>query len=129
AVHGQTDQQRLLKPARQRAALDRYAGAAVAEPLARYQTAYRRLREVEAELLRYGLEEVAAAEPVAAEDVELAAEAERLGHADALASAAQLAHGALAGDPAEPDILDAGTLIAQARRALEAVRHHDGQLA
>jgi DNA repair protein RecN (Recombination protein N) len=145
AVHGQTDQQRLLKPARQRAALDRYAGAAVAEPLARYQSAYRRLREVEsaleelttrareraqeADLLRFGVEEVAAAEPVAGEDVELAAEAERLGHADALASAAQLAHGALAGDPAEPDILDAGTLVAQARRALEAVRHHDPQLA
>lgn len=145
AVHGQTDQQRLLKPARQRAALDRYAGAAVAEPLARYQTAYRRLREVEstleelttrareraqeADLLRFGVAEVAAAEPVAGEDVELAAEAERLGHADALASAAQLAHGALAGDPAEPDILDAGTLVAQARRALEAVRHHDPQLA
>jgi DNA repair protein RecN (Recombination protein N) len=144
AVHGQTDQQRLLKPARQRGALDRYAGAAVAEPLVRYQTAYRRLREVDAELdelttrareraqeadlLRFGLEEIAAAEPVAGEDVELAAEAERLGHADALASAAQLAHGALAGDPAQPDILDAGTLVAQARRALEAVRSHDSRL-
>ena len=30
AVHGQSDQQRLLQPARQRAALDRYAGRAVA---------------------------------------------------------------------------------------------------
>ncbi len=28
AVHGQSDQQRLLQPARQRAALDRFAGAA-----------------------------------------------------------------------------------------------------
>src|SRR5689334_16633840 len=89
AVHGQTDQQRLLRPARQRGALDRYAGEAVAEPLARYREVYRRLREVsatleelttrareraqEADLLRFGLEEVAAAEPVAGEDVELAA--------------------------------------------------------
>ncbi|MFJ6216084.1 DNA repair protein RecN [Streptomyces sp. NPDC092296] len=145
AVHGQTDQQRLLKPARQRGALDRYAGAAVTGPLERYQAAYRRLREVtatldelttrareraqEADLLRYGLEEVAAAEPRPGEDTELAAEAERLGHADALASAATLAHAALAGDPADPESVDAGTLVAQARRALDAVRTHDPRLA
>ncbi|GAA5014265.1 hypothetical protein GCM10025734_61580 [Kitasatospora paranensis] len=106
---------------------------------------YRRLREVsatleelttrareraqEADLLRFGLEEVAAAEPVAGEDTDLAAESERLGHADALSSAATLGHAALAGDPADPDSLDAGTLIAQARRALDAVRHHDERLA
>jgi DNA repair protein RecN (Recombination protein N) len=145
AVHGQTDQQRLLKPSRQRGALDRYAGPAVAVPLERYQAAFRRLREVsaqldeittrareraqEADLLRFGLEEVAAAEPLPGEDADLAAEAERLGHADALASAATLAHGALAGDPADPDTVDAGTLVAQARRALDAVRSHDPRLA
>ncbi|WP_055586872.1 DNA repair protein RecN [Streptacidiphilus griseoplanus] len=144
AVHGQTDQQRLLKPSRQRGALDRYAGAAVAGPLERYQAVHRRLREVsatleeittrareraqEADLLRFGVEEVAAAEPQSGEDAALAAEAERLGHADALASAATLAHGALAGDPAEPDSVDAGTLVAQARRALDAVRSHDPRL-
>ncbi len=50
AVHGQTDQQGLLKPARQRQALDRYAGEAVAGPLARYTEAYRRLRAVAGEL-------------------------------------------------------------------------------
>lgn len=50
AVHGQTDQQGLLKPARQRAALDRYAGDAVAVPLAAYGEAYRRLRALDAEL-------------------------------------------------------------------------------
>ncbi|MGA5704432.1 DNA repair protein RecN [Peterkaempfera bronchialis] len=145
AVHGQTDQQRLLKPSRQRGALDRYAGEAVSVPLERYQAAFRRLRAVsatleelttrareraqEADLLRFGLAEVAAAEPLPGEDTELAAEAERLGHADALASAATLAHGALAGDPAEPDSVDAGTLVAQARRALDAVRSHDPGLA
>ena len=145
AVHGQTDQQRLLRPARQRGALDRYAGESVAEPLARYRETYRALREVsatleelttrareraqEADLLRFGLDEIAAAEPVAGEDVELAAEAERLGHADALSSAATLAHAALAGDPADPEALDAGTLLAQSRRALDAVRHHDERLA
>ncbi len=145
AVHGQTDQQGLLKPARQRQALDRYAGEAVTAPLAGYTTAYRRLREVcaaleelttrardraqEADLLRFGLDEVAAAEPRAGEDVELASEAERLGHAEALASAAAAAHAALAGNPEDPEGVDAATLVAGASRALEAVRSHDPALA
>ncbi|MBR7677706.1 DNA repair protein RecN [Streptomyces daliensis] len=145
AVHGQTDQQGLLRPARQRQALDRYAGEAVSAPLAEYTTAYRRLRAVtaeledittrareraqEADLLRFGLEEIEAAEPRPGEDVELAAEAERLGHAEALASAATTAHGALAGDPADPEGVDAVTLVAGAHRALEAVRAHDPSLA
>ncbi|MFB7374427.1 DNA repair protein RecN [Streptomyces sp. NPDC056222] len=145
AVHGQTDQQGLLKPARQRGALDRYAGDAVAVPLAAYGEAYRRLRAVvveldeittrareraqEADLLRFGLGEIEAVEPLAGEDVELAAEAERLGHAEALASAAALAHGALAGQPEDPEAVDATTLVAGAGRALEAVRSHDPALA
>ncbi|MER5865263.1 DNA repair protein RecN [Kitasatospora sp. NPDC002040] len=145
AVHGQTDQQRLLRPSRQRGALDRYAGAAVAGPLARYREVYKALREIaatldelttrareraqEADLLRFGLDEVAAAEPVAGEDAELAAEAERLGHADALSSAATLAHAALAGHPSDPEAVDAGTLVAQARRAVDGVRQYDESLA
>ncbi|MDT0310283.1 DNA repair protein RecN [Streptomyces sp. DSM 44917] len=145
AVHGQTDQQGLLRPARQRQALDRYAGEAVAGPLAAYQDAYRRLRDVnarlaelttrareraqEADLLRFGLDEIAAAQPRPGEDAELAAEAARLGHAEALASAAAQAHGALAGDPADPEAVDASTLVAGAHRALQAVRGHDPALA
>ncbi|MFF8658284.1 DNA repair protein RecN [Streptomyces huasconensis] len=144
AVHGQTDQQGLLKPARQRAALDRYAGDAVAVPLAKYTAAYRRLRAVtaeveeittrareraqEADLLRFGLDEIGAVEPRAGEDVELAAEAERLGHAEALASAATSAHAALAGNPEDPEVIDASTLVAGASRALESVRAHDPAL-
>jgi DNA repair protein RecN (Recombination protein N) len=145
AVHGQTDQQGLLRPARQRQALDRYAGDAVAKPLAGYGAAYRRLREVtaeldelttrareraqEADLLRFGLEEIAAAEPRPGEDAELTAEAERLGHAEALASAATTAHTALLGDPEDPEGVDANALVAGARRALDAVRSHDPALA
>ncbi|CAL9383181.1 DNA repair protein RecN [Streptomyces sp. enrichment culture] len=145
AVHGQTDQQGLLKPARQRAALDRYAGDAVSVPLAAYTTAYRRLRALDAELeelttrareraqeadlLRFGLAEIEAVAPHAGEDVELAAEAERLGHAEALASAAALAHAALAGNPEDPEGVDATTLVAGAGRALEGVRAHDPALA
>ncbi|MEW2115666.1 DNA repair protein RecN [Streptomyces sp. NPDC005474] len=145
AVHGQTDQQGLLKLSRQRAALDRYAGDAVAAPLTKYAEAYRRLRAVsneldeittrareraqEADMLRYGLDEIAAVEPRAGEDAELAEEAERLGHAEALASAATVAHAALAGNPEDPEGVDAATLVAGAHRALEAVRSHDAALA
>ncbi|MFH9422403.1 DNA repair protein RecN [Streptomyces sp. NPDC017529] len=141
AVHGQTDQQGLLRPARQRQALDRYAGDAVSVPLAKYTAAYRRLRAVaaeldelttrareraqEADLLRFGLEEIAGAEPQPDEDAELAAEAERLGHAEALASAAAAAHAALAGNPEDLEAVDATTLVAGAHRALDAVRGHD----
>ncbi len=132
-MHGQTDQQGLLRPARQREALDRYAGEAVAVPLEKYGSAYRRLREVadelaelttrareraqEADLLRFGVEEIAAAEPLPGEDAELAAEAERLGHAEALASAATIAHAALAGNPEDPEAVDAGTAGRRARSA------------
>ncbi|TLS39736.1 DNA repair protein RecN [Streptomyces montanus] len=145
AVHGQTDQQGLLKLSRQRQALDRYAGDAVAVPLAKYASAYRRLRAIsteldeittrareraqEADMLRFGLDEIAAVEPRSGEDVELAAEAERLGHAEALASAATAAHAAVAGNPEDPEGIDAATLVAGAHRALEAVRSHDSALA
>ncbi|MEU9184426.1 DNA repair protein RecN [Streptomyces sp. NPDC048484] len=144
AVHGQTDQQGLLKLSRQRQALDRYAGDAVAVPLDKYTGAYRRLRAIsteldqittrareraqEADMLRFGLDEIAAVEPRAGEDVELATEAERLGHAEALASAATVAHAALAGNPEDPESIDATTLVAGAHRALEAVRSHDAAL-
>ncbi|MEU3723967.1 DNA repair protein RecN [Streptomyces sp. NPDC031705] len=144
AVHGQTDQQGLLRPARQRQALDRYAGDSVSVPLEKYAGAYRRLRAVtaeldtlttrareraqEADLLRFGLDEVAAVEPLPGEDAELAAEAERLRHAESLASAAQAAHAALAGDVEDPEGVDANTLVAGAHRALESVRSHDPAL-
>ncbi|MFE0253418.1 DNA repair protein RecN [Streptomyces sp. NPDC059010] len=145
AVHGQTDQQGLLKLSRQRQALDRYAGDAVAGPLDKYGEAYRRLRAVsveleeivtrareraqEADMLRYGLDEIAGVEPRAGEDVELGEEAERLGHAEALSSAATAAHAALAGNPEDPEGIDAATLVAGAQRALDAVRSHDPALA
>ncbi len=145
AVHGQDDQRRLLRPARQRAALDRFAGDAVAVPLAAWSAAYGRLRAVrrevedilargreraqEADLLRFGLAEVEAVAPQPGEDVELAAEDQRLAHADALRAGAQAAHAALLGDPAAADAVDAVGLVAGARRSLEQVRDHDPALA
>src|SRR5215469_10512012 len=147
AVHGQADQQQLLKPGRQREALDRFAGAELAALLARYQRAYQRHRDVRNELdeltsrarereheaddLRRGLAEIERLEPVDGEDLELLAEEERLSHADALHSAATTAHEALLGDPSSGsyEAADAVTLLAGARQALEAAAHHDTALA
>jgi len=146
AVHGQADQQQLLKPGRQRDALDRFAGPGLARVLADYRqvfarhrtvreelnalTAAERERAAEAETLRFGLAEIEAVSPVAGEDAALLAEDERLSNADALHAAAATAHEALAGDPAAAvEGSDALTLLGIAGRALDAVRSHDPVLA
>ena len=147
AVHGQADQQQLLRAGRQREALDSFAGAQLAHVLTEYERAYQRHRKIQAELaeltqmareriaeaedLRRALEEIEALDPVPGEDVLLLAEEERLGNAEALRSAATAAHEALQGDPsaAAYDHPDAMTLIGGARQELEAVRQHDPALA
>ncbi|MCV2489006.1 DNA repair protein RecN [Geodermatophilus sp. YIM 151500] len=114
AVHGQTDQLRLSRPAEQRRALDRYAGAAHLALLDEYRAAHTRWRELAADLdrrrtrarelahtadvLRHGLEEIAAVAPEAGEDEALDVQAKRLGDADALRAAADEARMALVGD-------------------------------
>jgi len=138
AVHGQSDQHRLLKPRAQREALDRFGGAAVAGLLQEWHglhgklgTIERELAEVsatarerarEADLLRFGLGEIEAVGPGAGEDSALAAEETRLGHADTLRTAAEQAREALSSDDGGPDALGAA---AAARRLLEGVRDHD----
>jgi DNA repair protein RecN (Recombination protein N) len=147
AVHGQADQQQLLKPARQREALDRFAGTGLAALLGDYQRAYQRHRDVrreldeltsrarererEAEDLRRGLAEIEQADPSDGEDLELLAEEQRLSHADALHAAATTAHEALLGDPSsgQYDAADAVTLLGVARQALEGAADHDAALA
>jgi DNA repair protein RecN (Recombination protein N) len=146
AVHGQADQQQLLKPGRQREALDRYAGAELAVVLADYQRTHRRHRDVRAQLeeittrarerameadaLRFGLGEIERIAPSENEDMELLAEEERLAHADALHAAATTAHEVLLGDPSSGEAAaDAVTLLGAARHALEAVSEHDAALA
>ena len=147
AVHGQADQQQLLRPGRQRQALDQFSGPEFAELLASYQRAYHRHQQVRAELaelttlaanrtreaedLRRGLDEVQRAEPAEGEDIELVAEEERLANADALHTAATSAHEALLGDPASGsyDSADVISLLAAARSALDAAAPHDPQLA
>jgi DNA repair protein RecN (Recombination protein N) len=146
AVHGQADQQQLLRPGRQRESLDRFAGPALAAVAAGYHRAYQRHREVQAELekltgrarertqeaedLRRGLAEIERLDPVAGEDLELRAEEERLANADALHTAASAAHDALLGDPSSGsyDLPDASSLLATATQALEAVAEHDAAL-
>src|ERR1700742_2792616 len=87
AVHGQSDQQQLLKPGRQREALDKYAGAELAQVLGDYQRVYQRHRDTRAELtelttkareremeaagLRQALTEVEALDPAPDEEVQL----------------------------------------------------------
>jgi DNA repair protein RecN (Recombination protein N) len=146
AVHGQADQQQLLRAGRQRESLDRFAGPELAAVAADYHRAYQRHREIRAELeeltgqareraqeaedLRRGLAEIERLEPVAGEDVELRAEEERLANADGLHTAASAAHDALLGDPSSGsyDLPDASSLLATATQALEAVAAHDAEL-
>ncbi|MCF6508592.1 DNA repair protein RecN [Blastococcus sp. MG754426] len=139
AVHGQTDQLRLSRPAEQRRALDRYAGAEHLALLERYRAAHQRWRELAADLdrrrgqarelaqaadvLRHGLEEIADVAPEPGEDEALDTQAKRLGDADALRAAADEARMALVGDVtgdlgAGEVPQDAAAALAIAERAL-----------
>src|ERR1035437_1090786 len=147
AVHGQSDQQQLLKPGRQREALDRFAGPELATVLSDYRRVFSRHRAVREELdaltraerervaeagtLRDGLSEVETGSPGSGGDTALIAEEGKLAKADALHAAATTAHEALLGDPASASVggSDALTLLGAAGRALEAVRAHDPVLA
>ncbi len=136
AVHGQHEALRLLRASEQRAVLDRFAGAAVAEPLAAYRrtrTAWRRAvaelarrrdqaRELtrEADMLRHGLGEIEGVAPEPGEDAALVAEARRLADADDLRAAATGALTALAGPPeGTGEEADAVALLGEARRRLQ----------
>ncbi|MEV8509609.1 DNA repair protein RecN [Actinoplanes sp. NPDC051475] len=137
AVHGQSDQLRLLRPAEQRAALDRYAGPEHEKLLETYRQAYTQWRTVvddlagrrrnarersqEADLLKLGLDEISRVDPQPGEDDELRTELQRLEHAEGLRTAAALAAQALAGGvEAADEAPDATQLLGTARRTLEA---------
>ncbi|MDN5857217.1 MAG: DNA repair protein RecN [Pseudonocardia sp.] len=142
AVHGQNDQLRLLRPAEQRALLDRFAGAPVLEPLQRYREVRAQWQETvaelsrrrdgarrmaqEADMLRLGLTEIESVDPLPGEDVELVDLAKRLAAADDLRAVAAAAQAALVGgdgvdpgggDGAHPDAL---ALVGDARHRLAA---------
>jgi DNA repair protein RecN (Recombination protein N) len=142
AVHGQSDQHRLLQARAQREALDRFAGPEVAKLLERYSHLHDRLAATESELaeviatsrdrareadqLRFGLSEIEAVAPVSGEDDALAAEESRLGFADTLRTAAEQAREALSSDGEQPDAL---ATTSTARTLLERVREHDTEAA
>ena len=144
-MHGQASQQLLRQPARQRDALDRYAGEPALAALAEYRTAYNAYKNVCAELeelttkaaerfreadsLRYGLAEIEKVDPQPEERDELAAEIERLGSAEELRMAAARAHEALSAQETPDAAADALTMINHARRSLDAVKDKDPALA
>ncbi len=138
AVHGQSDQHRLLRQRAQREALDRFGGQPVLALVAAYAALHGRLeatereldevvasareRAREADLLRFGLGEIEAIDPRPGEDAQLAADEARLGYADALRTAAEQAREALSSEAGDPDALAAASA---ARTLLEGVREHD----
>ena len=139
AVHGQSDQLRLLRPAEQRAALDRFAGPEHEKLLETYREAFGRWRTVvddladrrrnararsqEADLLKLGLDEISRVDPQPGEDDDLRAEVQRLEHAEGLRAAA-VAGRAGAGRRGRGHrgrgAADATQLLGTARRTLEA---------
>lgn len=142
AVHGQSDQHRLLRSAEQRSALDQYAGEDFIAARQEFSPRFSRLREIdrtidelrmhaqerarELDVLTYGLDEIAKIEPAPGEDASLLAEEGKLAHAEALVTAAQRAHDALAGDDLDSE--GARALAAAALVALGEVRGHDREL-
>jgi DNA repair protein RecN (Recombination protein N) len=141
AVHGQSDQHRLLQQRAQREALDRFGGGPLAALLTTYSGIHEQLRATERELdevvatarerareadvLRFGLGEIEAVEPTSGEDVALATEESRLGFADTLRTAAESARESLSSD--DPTADDALSTTSAARAALEGVREHDAE--
>lgn len=114
AVHGQDDQHRLLRPAQQRAALDRFGGPPVSACREAYRACFddlgeavRHLEEVrghaqerrtEAAALREAIEAIDRAAPMPGEEEALRAEAGRLAHADEILRSIAAAHESLVSD-------------------------------
>ncbi|WP_188944086.1 DNA repair protein RecN [Nakamurella endophytica] len=132
AVHGQSEAIALLRPGQQRALLDRFAGtaglletyrAARAEWTAAVAALAERLgssreRAQREQLLRMGLDEIAAVAPAPGEDEQLVGEIRRLDNADGLRVAATLAHDGLVGDDLG-EAASAVALVEAARKGLD----------
>ncbi|SDK89201.1 DNA replication and repair protein RecN [Cryobacterium psychrotolerans] len=143
-VHGQSDQVRLRSSVAQRGALDRYAGAELAEALGNYQQAFHRwqanrdeldrlvaeqeLRAREAEQLREAIAEIEAIAPQPGEDAELGARAERLGNLEDLRLAAAEAREHLSAEESTDGAPDGVALLEYARRRLDKAAEHDPAL-
>lgn len=137
-IHGQSEQVRLSSPERQRELLDAFAAPAALEDYRRDFAEHRRITEelarLEAEamnrareidVLRFGLEEIAAVNPQEGEDEALAAEAVRLADADDLKALAMTARGALSGPEEDLDTPSVLGLVGVAHKALETLSERD----
>lgn len=137
-IHGQSEQMRLSRNDRQREILDEYARpvglvqyradmaerkklAAELERLVDEEST--RSREIE--LLRFGLEEINAVEPVDGEDHALATEALRLQDADHLKELAATAQRSLSGNEDDFDAPSAVGLLDEARKSAEQLAERD----
>ena len=131
-IHGQSEQTRLSTPERQRELLDAFAAPAALEDYRRDFAEHRRITEElagleadamnrarEIDVLRFGLEEIAAVNPGEGEDEALAAEAVRLADADDLKALAMTARVALSGSEEDLDAPSVLGLVGAARKALE----------
>lgn len=139
AVHGQSDQQRLVNADQQRIALDRFAGEELSAVLTQFGSVWAQLQRVTSELdalksnsverlqrldlLRYGLDEIARLEPTRGEDQNLKTEENRLAHAESLVRAATGAAHLLA----DAEVSISGQL-ATANSELQTVAAHDPDL-
>src|SRR5271154_3256954 len=132
-LHGQNDQLRLMRPEEQRGALDRFAKPGPAlERYRKLRDAWssacqdlldrrNRMRELtlEADRLKFGLDEIDAVDPQPGEDAALVADIVRLSELDTLREAAAAARATLSG---EVDDLSGGRAadgLGRARAALE----------
>ncbi|HHT12722.1 MAG TPA: DNA repair protein RecN [Propionibacterium sp.] len=141
-IHGQSGQIRLASPDRQRELLDAHAKpaeleryranfaarrAAATELATLEQESMARARE--ADMLRFGLDEIAAVEPHPGEDDALAAEQSKLMDLDELRSLAASAHEALSGSETDFDAPSAVGLSGEARKALASLAERDADAA
>lgn len=138
-IHGQSQQIRLSTPERQREILDSFATpselAAYRRDYAEYKLVSEELRALEAEalsrtreidVLRFGLDEIAAIDPQPGEDEALTAEANRLTDADELKALAVQAQQALSGSEDDFDAPSVLGLLGAARRSLDSLASRDG---
>ena len=137
-IHGQSEQTRLSTPERQRELLDAFAAPAALEDYRRDFAEHRRITEElagleadamnrarEIDVLRFGLEEIAAVNPGEGEDEALAAEAVRLADADDLKALAMTARVALSGSEEDLDAPSVLGLVGAVRKALETLAERD----
>lgn len=126
AIHGQNDQLRLIRPEQQRGALDRYAGATTATTLKKYRAARAewvalldeldRLRAdsrdiaLEADRLRFGVDEIDAVAPEPGEDADLIATVRRMTDLEDIRRTAMSAHEIIAGSEGASVVDGLGTV-------------------